>query len=87
MASPLRVGNLVFVTGHSLPMKKKQTEKSVTNPFARGSQYRVVNHKEAGLFDSMTAATVWALKNLSDWDWRIEPVAWRCLGTFEGHAR
>ncbi|HEX4086252.1 MAG TPA: hypothetical protein VHY22_15150 [Chthoniobacteraceae bacterium] len=41
----------------------------------RRSQYRIVNHQEAGLFDSMTGATLWALKNLPDWNWRIEPVA------------
>jgi hypothetical protein len=34
-----------------------------------------VNHQEAGVFDSMTGATIWALKNIHDWDWQIEPVA------------
>jgi len=42
---------------------------------ARCSQYRVVNHQEAGLFESMTCATLWALKNVNDWNWKIEPVA------------
>ncbi len=39
------------------------------------SRYRIINHQEAGVFESMTGATLWALKNLNDWDWRIEPVA------------
>ena len=34
----------------------------------------MVNHPEAGIFDTMTEATIWALKNVSDWDWWIEPV-------------
>jgi hypothetical protein len=42
---------------------------------ARRTQYRIVNHQEAGLFDTMTGATIWAIKNVSDWNWRIEPVA------------
>lgn len=41
---------------------------------AKRVRYRVVNHREAGLFDTMTAATLWALKNINNWDWWIEPV-------------
>jgi hypothetical protein len=47
----------------------------MTYPRPKRSRYRVVNHQEAGMFDSMTGATLWALKNVNDWDWRIEPVA------------
>jgi len=56
-------------------MKIRQTETRDTHPRAKRSRYRVVNHQEAGLFDSMTGATIWALKNVNDWDWQIEPVA------------
>jgi hypothetical protein len=45
-----------------------------TDSHARRSRYRIANHHEAGLFDTMTGATLWALKNLKDWDWRIETV-------------
>jgi hypothetical protein len=55
-------------------MQKRHIKTRATPPLAKRSRYRVVNHQEAGLFDSMTGATVWALKNLNDWDWRIEPV-------------
>jgi hypothetical protein len=56
-------------------MKTRQTETRATHPRAKRSRYRVVNHQEAGVFDSMTGATIWALKNIHDWDWQIEPVA------------
>ena len=46
----------------------------IAQPRAKRSRYRIANHHEAGLFDSMTGATLWALKNLNDWDWRIEVV-------------
>ena len=50
-----------------------RTRHSDTNsPRAGVKQYRIVNHKEAGMFDSMTGATLWALRNLEGWDWRIE---------------
>jgi hypothetical protein len=52
-----------------------QTENGEKRADAQRSRYVVVNHKEAGLFDSMTAATLWALKHLPDWDWQIEPVS------------
>jgi len=39
------------------------------------SRYRIVNHREAGVFDTMTGATLWALKNLRGWDWQIEVIA------------
>jgi hypothetical protein len=59
-----------------LPMQTRNTETraSQTRPRKR-SRYLVVHHQEAGLFDSMTGATLWALKNLNDWDWQVEPVA------------
>ncbi len=56
-------------------MQPKYIENWVAHPRSRHSRYRIVNHHEAGLFDSMTGATLWALKNLRDWDWRIEPVS------------
>jgi hypothetical protein len=56
-------------------MQTKQTENRLAHPRAKRSRYRVVNHQEAGIFDSMTGATLWALKNLHGWDWKIEPVA------------
>ena len=54
-------------------MNQRTTETRVAQPRARRSLYRVVNHQEAGVFDSMTGATIWALKNVNDWDWTIEP--------------
>jgi hypothetical protein len=54
--------------------KHTETRASQARPTKR-SRYRVVHHQEAGLFESMTGATLWALKNLKDWDWQIEPVA------------
>jgi len=56
-------------------MQTPQTENRLTQPGTKRTRYRVVDHQEAGLFDSMTGATLWALKHLKDWDWRIEPVA------------
>lgn len=50
-------------------------ETPMTDPREKHLRYCIVNHDEAGLFDSMTGATIWALKNLKDWEWRIEPVA------------
>ena len=55
-------------------MKAKQAEPEVTLARAKRSRYRIANHLEAGVFDSMTGATLWALRNLNDWDWRIEVV-------------
>jgi hypothetical protein len=54
-------------------METRNSETRVTHPGPKRSLYRVVNHQEAGLFDSMTGATLWALKNVRGWDWRIEP--------------
>ena len=56
-------------------MKRSQSHNRAT-PAGAGQRvrYRIVNHQEAGVFDSMTGATLWALKNLRDWEWRIEPV-------------
>lgn len=56
-------------------MHMKRTENRPAPLRAKRSRYRVVNHKEAGLFDSMTIATLWALKNIDDWNWRVEPVS------------
>ncbi len=56
-------------------MQMKRTEYRLAYPPAKRSRYRVVKHREAGVFDSMTGATLWALKNLHGWDWKIEPVA------------
>jgi hypothetical protein len=42
---------------------------------ARRTQYRINTHQEAGLFDSMTGATVWALRHVPDFNWQIEPVS------------
>ncbi len=36
-------------------------------------RYRIPTHEEAGSFESMTSAIVWALKNVSGWDWHVEP--------------
>ncbi len=57
-----------------LPMHTQHHNRRQQQAPARRAQYRVVNHKEAGLFDSMTGATLWALKNLKDWNWQVEPV-------------
>ena len=54
-------------------MPNRKTETRAALPRPKRSLYRVVNHQEAGLFDSMTGATIWALKNVNDWDWTIEP--------------
>ena len=54
-------------------MQSSQHETRVPQRPARRAIYRVVNHQEAGTFDSMTGATLWALKHVKDWDWRIEP--------------
>jgi hypothetical protein len=54
-------------------MHSSQYETRNPQQLARRAVYRVVNHQEAGLFDTMTGATVWALKNLKGWDWTIEP--------------
>jgi hypothetical protein len=58
-----------------LIMHLKRTENRTTPASSRRTRYHVINHQEAGLFDSMTIATLWALKNVNDWDWRIEPVS------------
>jgi hypothetical protein len=60
-------------------MQITETESGLPRSGVNRTRYRIVNHKEAGLFDSMTDATLWALKNLSGWNWRIEPVS--------GHSR
>jgi len=54
-----------------MPAKHTENQARVRG---RRSHYKIVNHQEAGVFDSMTGATLWALRNLNDWDWRIEPV-------------
>jgi len=59
--------------GGTMPIKKTHRRNAPAQ--RRRSQYRIINHQEAGLFDSMTGATLWALKNLDDWNWRIEPVS------------
>jgi len=56
-------------------MHLKRAEYRVTPTGASHTRYQIINHQEAGLFDSMTVATLWALKNVRDWNWRIEPVA------------
>jgi hypothetical protein len=56
-------------------MQARQTDTRVNHPSAKRTRYRVVNHQEAGVFDSMTGANIWALKNIRDWDWQVEPVA------------
>jgi len=53
-------------------MQTKQTKPAAQR--AARSRYRIVNHQEAGVFDSMTGAMLWALKNLDGWNWQIEPV-------------
>ena len=55
-------------------MDARQTETRAAHPRYKRSRYRIVSHQEAGLFDSMTGATIWALKNLNDWDWQVGPV-------------
>ena len=73
MAGPI---HRVILTSHPPhTMHLKRTENRVTPTSARRTRYRVINHQEAGLFDSMTVATLWAIKNVSDWNWRIEPVS------------
>jgi len=57
----------------NLAMRHTKTRK--VHASAKRTHYRISNHLEAGLFDSMTGATIWALKNLNNWDWQIEPVA------------
>jgi hypothetical protein len=52
-----------------------KTNKSDPKCRALRTQYRINTHQEAGLFDSMTGATMWALRNVSDFNWQIEPVA------------
>jgi hypothetical protein len=64
-----------LVSEPNYPMQTNKFETRITQARAKRSRYRVVNHQEAGLFDSMTGATLWALKNVRDWDWSIEPVA------------
>ena len=54
-------------------MQSSQHETHIAQRHASRAVYRVVNHQEAGVFDSMTSATIWALKNLKGWDWTIEP--------------
>jgi hypothetical protein len=56
-------------------MHMQHTEKCYLDNQPKRSRYRIVNHREAGMFDSMTGATLWALKNLSGWDWQIETVS------------
>jgi hypothetical protein len=60
-------------------MSLKRTENRITTASALRTRYQIVNHQEAGLFDSMTVATIWALKNVQGWNWRIEPVAGSCM--------
>ncbi|MGA3171643.1 MAG: hypothetical protein ABSE62_11600 [Chthoniobacteraceae bacterium] len=55
-----------------MPAKHSENQAQVRG---RRSHYRIVNHREAGVFDSMTGATLWALRNLDNWDWRIEPIS------------
>ena len=54
-------------------MQHKTTETRIAQPRARRLLYRVVNHPEAGMFDSMTALTGWALRNMNDLDWTVIP--------------
>ena len=58
-------------------MQTTEQYEPLTDPHQGPSRYRIVEHKEAGVFDSLTGATLWALKNLKDWNWRIEPVPGR----------
>jgi len=55
-------------------METKYAEPWVAQYRAKRLRYRIADHQEAGLFDSMTGAMLWALKNLDGWNWRIEPV-------------
>jgi hypothetical protein len=55
-------------------MAKPTQKHHLPHPDSRRTRYRVVNHREAGLFDTMTGATAWALCNVPGWDWSIEPV-------------
>ena len=66
----------MIIGKRNIPMQQKQADSRVAHSrAAKRSRYRIVNHQEAGLFDSMTGATLWALKNLHDWEWQIEPAA------------
>jgi hypothetical protein len=56
-------------------MQMSYTENQTAQPRARRTRYRIANHGEAGVFETMTDATLWALRNLEDWEWRIEAVA------------
>ena len=58
-------------------MDPRNPETRQPHPRAKSAQYRVVNHSEAGLFDSMTGATIWAIEHVKDWDWQIETVTGR----------
>jgi hypothetical protein len=58
----------------SMPMETTPSEPPITYSPQKGAGYRVANHQEAGHFNTMTEATIWALKNLNDWDWWIEPI-------------
>jgi hypothetical protein len=51
--------------------KPPQSPQSAT---AAKTRYRISNHPDAGAFDSMTDATLWALQNLNNSNWKIEPV-------------
>jgi hypothetical protein len=56
-------------------MKTYRSDNRPTYPITTRTHYRVVNHDDAGPFESMTGATLWALKNLDNLHWRIEPFA------------
>jgi hypothetical protein len=54
-------------------MKQRTTVTRIAQLRARRLLYRIVNHPEAGIFDSMTGATIWALNNFQDLDWTVGP--------------
>lgn len=58
----------------NFPMQQKTTQTRIAQPRVRRLLYRIVNHPEAGVFDSMTGANIWALQNFHDWDWAVEPM-------------
>ena len=57
----------------NLPMHHKTIKTWIAHPRPRRLVYRIVNHQEAGIFDSMTGANIWALNHVNDWDWTVEP--------------
>jgi hypothetical protein len=63
-------GNLETQTGDTAMTSSHSQHRA-----GQRTRYRIVDHREAGLFESMTGAMIWAIRNLRDSNWRIEPVA------------